>query len=150
MCYAVGMTGYDVMTASQLTVRILLLFAGLALTNCSSDRPAASPPSSSSTERVATAPTSPSVEMAGRWRLVAAAGGACGMTFAAPTAAAEGTIAPEGGCPGNFFTSRRWLFEQGSLVIRDHNGQTLTQLKQDPTGRFEGQTAKGELIWLAR
>jgi hypothetical protein len=72
------------------------------------------------------------------------------MTFTAATGAAEGTIAPEGGCPGNFFTSRRWLFEQGSLVIRDHNGQSLTQLKQDQTGRFEGQTAKGELIWLAR
>jgi hypothetical protein len=138
------------MTTGQSTVRILFLFSGLALTGCSGDRVTASSPSSSSGERAAAAPASPSVDMAGRWRLVAAAGGACGMTFTAPAGAAEGTIAPEGGCPGNFFTSRRWLFEQGSLVIRDHNGQTLTQLKQDPTGRFEGQTAKGELIWLAR
>jgi hypothetical protein len=88
--------------------------------------------------------------MAGRWRLVSAGGGACGMTFAAPAGATEGTIAPEGGCPGNFFTSRRWLFEQGSLAIRDHTGQTLTRLKQDSTGRFEGETAKGEIVWLAR
>ena len=24
---------------------------------------------------------------------------------------AEGTIAPEGGCPGKFFTSRKWIYE---------------------------------------
>ena len=28
------------------------------------------------------------------------------------SAAVEGTIAPEGGCPGKFFTSRKWTFEQ--------------------------------------
>jgi len=38
------------------------------------------------------------------------------------------TIAPEGGCPGNFYTSRKWTFEQDALVIRDHNGQPLGQL----------------------
>ena len=52
------------------------------------------------------------------------------MTFgsAGPTAV-EGTIAPEGGCPGKFFTSRKWTFEQGGArSMRDHNGQPLAQL----------------------
>jgi hypothetical protein len=72
------------------------------------------------------------------------------MAFTAPAGAAEGTIAPEGGCPESFFTSRRWLFDQGALVIRDHTGKPLIQLRQQPAGRFEGKTDKGELIWLER
>jgi hypothetical protein len=88
--------------------------------------------------------------MAGRWRLVSASGGACGMTFGAPVGATEGTIAPEGGCPGNFFTSRRWVFEQSSLVIRDHTGKPLVQMKQNSAGRFEGESANRELVWLER
>ena len=61
------------------------------------------------------------------------------MTFgAAAPAASEGTIAPEGGCPGKFFTSRKWTFDQGGLTIRDHNGQPLAQLS-DAGRRFEGK-----------
>jgi hypothetical protein len=88
--------------------------------------------------------------MTGRWRLVSPGKGACGMTFAVSAGAGEGTIAPEGGCPGNFFTSRRWLFDQGALVIRDHTGKTLTQLQHESSSRFEGKTDKGEPIWLER
>jgi hypothetical protein len=86
--------------------------------------------------------------MAGRWRLVSAKGGACSMTFTA--AAAEGTIAPEGGCPANFFTSRRWVFEQGSLVIQDHTRKPLVAMKQNAAGRFEGELANHEAVWLDR
>jgi hypothetical protein len=86
--------------------------------------------------------------MAGRWRLVAANGGACGMTFTA--AAAEGTIAPEGGCPANFYTSRRWVFDQGSLVIQDHTRKALVVMKQNAAGRFEGELADRDVIWLER
>ena len=57
--------------------------------------------------------------------------------------AGEGTIAPEGGCPGNFYTSRKWTFEQGALVIRDHNGQPLAQLALAGPGRFEGKATNG-------
>ena len=46
---------------------------------------------------------------------------ACVITEAAP--GNMGAIAPEGGCPGNFYTSRKWTIEQGSLVIRDHTGR---------------------------
>ena len=83
------------------------------------------------------ASATPPVTMGGRWRLVSANGGACGMTFGArPTA---GTIAPEGGCPANFFTSRHWVFEQGSLVIQDHTRKPLITMKHNAAGRFEGE-----------
>jgi Protease inhibitor Inh len=97
---------------------------------------------------VAAAPAGPPVNMAGRWRLVSANGGACGMTFTA--AAGEGTIAPEGGCPANFFTSRRWVFEQGALVIQDHTRKPLIAMKQNAAGRFEGELANREVVWLER
>jgi hypothetical protein len=83
--------------------------------------------------------TAPPVDMVGRWRLAAASGGACFMTFGVAAgapgapgapggAAAQGMIAPEGGCPGNFFTSRKWAFEDGELIIHDFKGQTLARL----------------------
>ncbi len=57
------------------------------------------------------------------------------MTFgtAAPTAV-EGTIAPEGGCPGKFYTSRKWTYDQAGLTLRDHNGQPLAQLVREGGG----------------
>ena len=68
----------------------------------------------------------------------------------AAIADAEGTIAPEGGCPGNFYTSRKWTFEQGALVIRDHNGQPLGQLGLGAPGRFDGKAANGQPVTLTR
>ena len=72
------------------------------------------------------------------------------MTFGGTPDAGEGTIAPEGGCPANFFTSRKWTFEQGALVIRDHNGQPLGQLAQSAPGRFDGKAASGQQVLLSR
>jgi hypothetical protein len=62
----------------------------------------------------------------------------------APTFAIQGTIAPEGGCPGNFFTSRKWTFEHGMLIIRDFKNQPLAQLSYSGD-HFEGQDANGKL-----
>ena len=62
--------------------------------------------------------------------------------------ATQGTIAPEGGCPGNFFTSRKWTFEHDALIIRDHKGQTLAQLSFTG-GHFEGQDDKGGTLSLS-
>jgi len=90
------------------------------------------------------------VDMAGRWFLAASGSGMCAMTFNAGPGAVEGGIAPEGGCPGNFFTSRQWALSQGALVIRDHNGAPLVQLASVGPGRIEGETATGEVISLAR
>ena len=93
-------------------------------------------------------PTPPPIDLAGRWRLTAAAGGACFMTLGAAPGAGQGTIAPEGGCPGNFFTSRKWTFERDALIIRDHKGQPLAQLSFTG-GHFEGQDDKGGTLSLS-
>jgi hypothetical protein len=93
-------------------------------------------------------PRAPPIDVAGRWRL-AAASGACVMTLVATPGAAEGTIAPAGGCPGNFFTSRKWTFEHDMLIIRDHKSEALAQLSFS-AGRFQGQATGGESVTLAR
>ena len=65
--------------------------------------------------------------------------GQCPMTFGmAGAAGAEGTIAPEGGCPGKFFTSRKWSYDQAGLTLRDHKGQLLAQLTSEGTS-FQGK-----------
>jgi hypothetical protein len=94
-------------------------------------------------------PQPPPIDIAGRWRLTAAGGGGCFMTFAHNPGAPQGTIAPEGGCPGNFFTSRKWTFEHGALIIRDHKSDVLAELPF-AGGRFEGRQAGGGALTLSR
>jgi len=94
-------------------------------------------------------PQPPPIDVAGRWRFSAAGGGACFMTFAHNPGAPQGTIAPEGGCPGNFFMSRKWTFEHGALIIRDHKSDVLAELPF-AGGRFEGHQAGGGALTLAR
>ncbi len=94
-------------------------------------------------------PQPPPIDVAGRWRLSAAGGGACFMTFAHNPGAPQGTIAPEGGCPGNFFMSRKWTFEHGALIIRDHKSDVLAELPFGG-GRFEGHQAGGGALTLSR
>ena len=102
---------------------------------------------------VAAAPAPPSTppptDLAGRWRLTAAAGGGCAMTLGASAGASQGTIAPEGGCPGNFFTSRKWTYENDYLVIRNHKGEPLAQLAFTG-GRFEGKDSSGGTLSLSK
>jgi hypothetical protein len=96
------------------------------------------------------APSAPPVNLAGRWLLSSAGRGQCPMTFgSAGPAAAEGTIAPEGGCPGKFFTSRKWTYDQAGLTIRDHKGQPLAQLANEGPG-FQGKATSGDPIALMR
>jgi hypothetical protein len=72
------------------------------------------------------------------------------MNFGAANAQApEGTIAPEGGCPGKFFTSRKWSYDQGGLTMRDHTGLPLAQLT-GAGGRFDGTATGGEPVALSR
>jgi hypothetical protein len=110
------------------------------------------------TDRVAASPlaappgprAAPPFSMAGRWTLNSPGAGTCAMNFAGAAGAAEGTIAPEGGCPGNFFTSRKWVFEQDGLVIRDHTGKPLAQLAVVSPSRLDGQATGGQPVMLAR
>ncbi len=92
----------------------------------------------------------PSANLGGKWTLSAPGGGSCNVTLAAAQDASEGAIAPAGGCPLNFFTSRKWTFEDSGLVIRDHNGQPLAKLAQIAPNRFEGSASAGQAIALAR
>jgi hypothetical protein len=92
-------------------------------------------------------PPAPKIDMAGRWLVITPNAPACGMNFSA--GADSGTIKPEGGCPGDFFTSRHWEMENSALVIRDHNSEPLAQLKF-ADGHFEGKSAKGLQVTLAR
>ena len=89
------------------------------------------------------------MDLAGRWKLSAAGGGACFMNLGNSPGALQGTIAPEGGCPGNFFTSRKWTFEHDALIIRNHKGEPLAQLSF-AGGRFEGREPNGAALSLSR
>jgi hypothetical protein len=95
-------------------------------------------------------PGAPPVNLAGRWLLSSPSRGQCHMTFgsAAPTAV-EGTIAPEGGCPGKFYMSRKWTYDQTGLTMRDHKGQPLAQLSSED-GSYQGKATSGEPVTLLR
>jgi Protease inhibitor Inh len=123
----------------------LLVLAALAA--CAS-APKPEPPPVAAAPAPPPPPTPPPIDLAGRWRLTAAAGGACFMTFGDAPGAGQGTIAPEGGCPGSFFTSRKWTFEHDALIIRDHKGQPLAQLSFTG-GHFEGQDSNGGTLSLS-
>jgi hypothetical protein len=118
-----------------------IAFTGLALAGCAGEQ--------ALTGTTMVHPGAPPEPMAGRW-VLASGPSQCGMNFGGTPEASEGTIAPEGGCPGNFYTSRKWTFEQGSLVVRDHNGAPLGQLALAGPGRFEGKATNGVQVTLAR
>jgi hypothetical protein len=92
----------------------------------------------------------PSANLAGRWTLSSTGTSSCAMTLGANPNATEGTIAPAGGCPFNFYTSRKWTYAETGLTIRDHNAQTLAQLAPAGPNRFEGKTSAGQDIALSR
>jgi hypothetical protein len=119
----------------------------LALTGCSGiDWPG----SSSSPTAAQPQAGAPPVSLAGRWQLSSPSRGQCNMTFGASSpAAADGTIAPEGGCPGKFYMSRKWTYDQTGLTLRDHNGQPLAQLAGEG-GNFQGKATSGEPVALMR
>jgi len=116
----------------------------LLLVGCAGDR------ASTGTTVTPASPSAATDGVSGRWQLAEVGSSMCTMTFGGAPGAAEGTIAPEGGCPGNFFTSRKWTLEHGSLVIRDHNGQPLAQLTQADAGRYDGKAANGIIVTLTR
>ena len=93
----------------------------------------------------------PPVNLAGRWTLSATGSSSCVMTFGAGAPdATDGTIAPAGGCPFNFFTSRKWSYTEAGLTLRDHNAQALAQLSPAGPNRFEGKTGAGQDVALSR
>jgi hypothetical protein len=137
----------------------LLAFAALAACsggNLLGSQPEPPPAAAEPAPPPVPAPTPPPVDLAGRWQFSAATGGSCSMNFAgaantpaADDATPQGTIAPAGGCPGDFFTSRKWTFEHGSLIMRDFKGRPLARLSY--TGeRFEGEDASLGALSLSK
>jgi hypothetical protein len=123
-----------------------LILVLLALTGCSG----IDWPGSSSSPTAPPQAGAPPVSLAGRWQLSSPSRGQCNMTFGASSpAAADGTIAPEGGCPGKFYMSRKWTYDQTGLTLRDHNGQPLAQLAGE-SGNFQGKATSGEPVALMR
>jgi len=94
------------------------------------------------------APT-PAESMAGRWFLVAPNAPPCGMNFGGAPGAQQGSVTPDGGCPGKFFMSRRWTLDQNVLVINDEDNKPLANLSY-AGNRFEGQAAAGMAVTLSR
>jgi protease inhibitor Inh len=126
-----------------------LLGALLMLAGCAGDRMTGLF-STSRQEPAHTGSIRPQVDMSGRWILVSPGRGQCNMNFGGGPAAPNGGIAPEGGCPGNFYTSRNWNFEQAGLILRDHTGAPLGQLSAAGHARFDGRSIAGEPITLYR
>ena len=96
----------------------------------------------------ATAPARPLL-MNGRWILSMPNAPSCGMNFTGAAGGQQGTIVPEGGCPGSFFLSRHWTLAQGALTIADQDSQPLAQLAF-ADGQFEGKATAGAPVTLNR
>jgi hypothetical protein len=127
------------------TAGIVLLAMVATLAGCANDRPTGGSSDTPGARAPGSAPN-----MTGRWTLSSPGAGSCAMAFGGAVGAGEGTIAPEGGCPGNFFTSRKWSFERDALVIKNHLGEALAQLKTADAGRFDGQSTAGQQVTLSR
>jgi hypothetical protein len=128
-------------------VACLLVVA--ALGGCAGNRGEPPPEAAAAAPPPPPPATPPPIDLTGRWRLTAGGSGGCFMNFGHMPGAAQGTIAPEGGCPGNFFTSRKWTFEHGALIIRDHKSEVLGELSF-AGGRFEGHPTGGGALSLSR
>ena len=87
--------------------------------------------------------------MTGRWILSAPNTPSCGLEFGGAAGARAGSVAPDGGCPGNFYMSRRWAIEGSALTITGQDSQPLAQLKVVGT-HFEGQSNVGTPVTLSR
>jgi Protease inhibitor Inh len=124
---------------------LILLLAALLAGCWSTDQPAVE-----NAANAAPPGAPPPTNLAGKWTLSSTGAGSCTMTFGAQPEASEGTIAPAGGCPYNFFTSRKWNYTTAGLIIRDHNAQQLAQLAPTGDGRFEGKTNAGQDVALSR
>lgn len=94
-------------------------------------------------------PGAADLTMVGRWLLAAPKAPACGLNFTAKPGATEGAVAPEGGCPERFFTSRRWTLQQSTLTISDDDKNTLGQFTLGGDG-FEGKSNGGTPLTLTR
>jgi|SRR5689334_6103751 hypothetical protein len=112
------------------------IFAVLALAGCASDQSALDA-------------TSRETPVPGRWTLTVPNAPSCGLEFGGAVGAHNGTVAPDGGCPGNFYLSRHWTQDANGLTITDDENQVLVQLKS-AGNKLEGHSASGVAVTLSR
>jgi Protease inhibitor Inh len=142
-----GAGGAGGLTTAAMILALIPVAAGL--NGCTSTERLGGGPDQTTPPPPPPQPSPPPVDLAGKWRLAAAGGGACTMTFGGSTGASDGSIAPAGGCPGSFFTSRKWSYEHNNLIIRNHKGEVLVELSY-ANGHFEGPSVGGGMVSLAR
>jgi Protease inhibitor Inh len=134
-----------------LVLPLAMIVGSALLAACTGNRMTAdSSPPSGPPDSAAAAGMAPPFPLAGRWTLSSTGTGSCAMTFGAGQDATEGTIAPAGGCPFNFFTSRKWTYTQAGLAIRDHHAQVLAQLTPAGPNSFAGKASAGQDVALSR
>jgi hypothetical protein len=140
---------HDTRPAFRASALIAPIVALVALAGCSGiEWPGSSSPSPTVAPVVQSpTPGAPPINLAGRWLLSSPGRGQCNITFGANPGAADGTIAPEGGCPGKLYMSRKWTYDQAGLTMRDHNSQPLAQLAHEGAG-FQGKATSGEPVTL--
>ena len=103
------------------------------------------------TEQGPTAPTPlPQSDVTGRWMLAAPNAPPCGMEFEGAPGQTQGTINPDGGCPGNFYTSRNWTFTLDTLHSPSPTPRTSPWRNSTVRGEFTGQSTTGLPITLSR
>jgi len=115
----------------------------LLVTGCAGEPTQLGPAQTTATPRL------DSVNMYGRWKLAAPNAPSCGMRFESASEANKGTVKPEGGCPGKFFTSRHWTLSAGQLTISNHKQVPLAQMKLSQ-GQFAGKSTAGMPVTLSR
>jgi hypothetical protein len=113
----------------------------LTLTGCAGEQ--------SSLGSSAPAPAPIDASMTGRWILTAPNAPSCGLEFGGASGARAGAVTPDGGCPSNFYMSRRWAMEGDALTITSDQNRPLAQFKSAGT-HFEGQSAAGTPVTLSR
>lgn len=73
----------------------------------------------------------------------------CGLEFRASSAGNGGSLTPDGGCPGQFYKSRRWTLEDGKLAIKTDGDEILARL-DFTDGHFRGSSDAGQDVTLVR
>ncbi|HXZ46652.1 MAG TPA: AprI/Inh family metalloprotease inhibitor [Pseudolabrys sp.] len=126
------------MTARSSTGTVLVI---LTLTGCAGEQ--------FSLGSSAPAPAPIDATMVGRWILSAPNSPSCGLEFNGAPSARAGSVTPDGGCPGNFYMSRRWAMEGDALSITSEENQPVAQFKSAGT-HFEGQSSAGTAVKLSR
>lgn len=89
----------------------------------------------------------PLATMAGRWMLAAPGAPPCGIEFRG--GGNGGLLTPDGGCPANFYLSRRWAFDDAALAIKTESDEPLATF-ESKGGHFEGRTTDGTPVTLSR